>query len=89
MIFLGTLNKSLNICLTDADGDPIAGQGGCYNLQASFDWIKRCIVSIFLVFFIAFLPLFLQGKTRLLHALRVTETYQIFQNLLNVEPVQH
>ena len=34
---------------------------GCYNLIPVFDWIKRCIVSIFLVFFIAFLPLFLQG----------------------------
>ncbi|KAL5533050.1 FKS1_2 [Sanghuangporus sanghuang] len=60
LVFLGTLNKSLNICVTDSQGNPIGGQGGCYNLQPAFDWIKRCIVSIFLVFFIAFLPLFLQ-----------------------------
>ena len=28
-----------------------------------YDWIHRCIISIFLVFMIAFLPLFLQGLT--------------------------
>lgn len=46
----------------DGQGNVIGGQAGCYNLIPVFDWIKRCIVSIFLVFFIAFLPLFLQGK---------------------------
>ncbi|KAH8117447.1 1,3-beta-glucan synthase, partial [Phellopilus nigrolimitatus] len=60
LLFLGTLNKSLAICKVDVFGDPIAGQGGCYNLDSAFGWIKRCVVSIFLVFFIAFLPLFLQ-----------------------------
>lgn len=62
VIFLGTLNKMLAICEVDSRGDPIGGQGGCYNLVPAFEWIKRCIISIFLVFFIAFLPLFLQGK---------------------------
>ena len=62
VIFLGSLNKSLSICKLDSHNNPVPGQGGCYNLQAAFDWIKRCIISIFLVFFIAFLPLFLQGK---------------------------
>jgi len=60
LVFLGTLNKQLAICKVDSTGNPIAGQGGCYNLQPAFDWIKRCIISIFLVFFIAFIPLFLQ-----------------------------
>jgi len=39
----------------------IGGQQGCYNLVPVFDWIRRCIISIFLVFMISFLPLFLQG----------------------------
>lgn len=43
-------------------GDVLGGQPGCYNLIPVFDWIRNCIVSIFLVFFIAFLPLFLQGS---------------------------
>ncbi|KAG1870333.1 glycosyl transferase [Suillus tomentosus] len=33
----------------------------CYNLTPVFDWIHRCIISIFLKFMIAFLPLFIQG----------------------------
>ncbi|KZT68116.1 glycosyltransferase family 48 protein [Daedalea quercina L-15889] len=60
LLYLGTLNKELAICSTDSSGDVIAGQDGCYNLSPVFDWVRRCIVSIFLVFFVAFLPLFLQ-----------------------------
>ncbi|KAI0727239.1 1-3-beta-glucan synthase [Fomitopsis betulina] len=60
LLYLGTLNKELSICLTDSNGDVTIGQDGCYNLSPVFDWVRRCIVSIFLVFFIAFLPLFLQ-----------------------------
>ncbi|QRV97434.1 beta-1,3-glucan synthase [Ceratobasidium sp. AG-Ba] len=41
----------------------VDNQRGCYNLLPVFDWIKRCIISIFLVFAIAFLPLFLQELT--------------------------
>ena len=43
-------------------GFPERGQSGCYNLVPVFDWICRCIISIFLVFAIAFLPLFLEGS---------------------------
>lgn len=60
LLFLGTLNKQLLICKVDSQGNVIGGQPGCYNLIPVFDWIRRCIISIFLVFFIAFLPLFLQ-----------------------------
>lgn len=67
VVFLGTLNKQLAICKVDSQGNPIAGQGGCYNLEPAFAWIKRSIVSIFLVFFVAFLPLFLQGMCYLIN----------------------
>ncbi|EGG08858.1 family 48 glycosyltransferase [Melampsora larici-populina 98AG31] len=62
MVFLGTLNSSLTICKYNSEGQFI-GSPGCYNLVPTYDWIKRCIVSIFIVFFIAFLPLFLQELT--------------------------
>lgn len=62
MLYLGTLNKQLTICKYNSQGQYVGGQPGCYNLVPVFDWIRRCIVSIFLVFFIAFMPLFLQGK---------------------------
>ena len=61
MLYLGTLNKQLSICQVDPRGNPLPGQNGCYHLIPVFDWIKHCIISIFLVFFIAFLPLFMQG----------------------------
>jgi len=62
VVFLGTLNSSILICKYNSAGQYIPGQApGCYNLVPVFDWIIHCIVSILLVFFIAFLPLFLQG----------------------------
>ena len=53
---------SPNNPMADANGNVLDTASACYILIPVFDWIKRCIVSIFLVFFIAFLPLFLQGK---------------------------
>ena len=61
VVFLGTLNSELTLCQYSKSGAFI-GTSGCYNLQPVFDWINRSIISIFLVFMIAFLPLFLQGK---------------------------
>lgn len=60
LMFLGTLNSSVRICKYTSAGDLIAGQQGCYNLDPVFEWIEHCILSIFVVFMIAFLPLFLQ-----------------------------
>ncbi|KAI0311204.1 1-3-beta-glucan synthase [Amylostereum chailletii] len=60
MVFLGTLYSSLRICRYTSTGQLISNQGGCYNLEPVRSWINRCIISIFLVFMIAFLPLFLQ-----------------------------
>ena len=61
MVCLGTLNSQLAICKNTKSGQ-FLGPQGCYNLSPVFQWIDRCIISIFLVFMIAFLPLFLQGK---------------------------
>ncbi|KAF8515805.1 putative 1,3-beta-D-glucan synthase subunit [Hysterangium stoloniferum] len=64
LVFLGTLNKQLAICQYTASGDlTLDSRKGCYNLAPVFDWIRHCIISIFLVFAIAFLPLFLQELT--------------------------
>ncbi|CAO1613249.1 unnamed protein product [Sympodiomycopsis kandeliae] len=62
MLFLGTLNSELRVCAS-TNSDYIVGTGGCYYLNPVFLWIKRTIISIFLVFMIAFLPLFLQELT--------------------------
>ena len=60
MVFLGTLNSQIPICKYTPSGQ-LLGPQGCYNLTPVFQWIDRSIISIFLVFMIAFLPLFLQG----------------------------
>lgn len=88
LLFIGTLNKQLAICRVDSQGNVIGGQPGCYNLIPVFDWIRRCIVSIFLVFGIAFLPLFLQelvergtGKALLRlgkHFLSLSPIFEVF-----------
>ncbi|KDN41919.1 1,3-beta-glucan synthase component FKS1, partial [Rhizoctonia solani AG-8 WAC10335] len=62
LLFLGTLMESVPICKY-AGGILLSGQNGCYNLDPVFQWIKRCMISIFLVFMIAFLPLFIQELT--------------------------
>jgi len=53
MLFIGSMASSVEIC-SDLEED------GCVNLVPVYDWIKRCVLSIFIVFFVAFLPLFLQ-----------------------------
>ncbi|KAF9005639.1 1,3-beta-glucan synthase [Cyathus striatus] len=88
LLYIGTLNKQLAICRVDSQGNVIGGQPGCYNLIPVFDWIRRSIVSIFLVFFIAFLPLFLQelvergtGKALLRlgkHFLSLSPIFEVF-----------
>ncbi|CAM0138283.1 unnamed protein product [Umbelopsis sp. WA50703] len=61
MLMVGAMVSSLPLC----HRDPLRPNGplipiGCYNMMPVYDWIMRCILSIFMVFFIAFLPLFLQ-----------------------------
>jgi len=63
LVYLGTLNDQLSVCKYNSNGDILPGQSGCYNLVPVFKWIHRCIISIFIVFFIAFLPLFMQELT--------------------------
>lgn len=36
---------------------------GCANTDAIMDWVSRCILSIFVVFFLAFIPLVMQELT--------------------------
>lgn len=65
LLFIGSMGATLSICEFNADAPPDAPltPEGCYNLIPIFEWVKRCILSIFVVFFVSFLPLFLQELT--------------------------
>lgn len=65
LLFIGAMGATLTICEFDAgapEDAPLTPEG-CYNLVPIFEWVKRCILSIFVVFFVSFLPLFLQELT--------------------------
>ncbi|CAN6639441.1 1,3-beta-glucan synthase component Fks1p [Trichomonascus vanleenenianus] len=62
MMNIGALTHESIICLYNKDKpitDPQIPKG-CYNLQPVLGWLQRCILSIFIVFFIAFVPLVVQ-----------------------------
>ncbi|KAK4966034.1 1,3-beta-D-glucan synthase, partial [Elasticomyces elasticus] len=65
LLNLGALRHETIICHYNKNvpiTDPLTPTG-CANLVPIMDWIQRCIVSIFIVFFISFLPLVVQELT--------------------------
>lgn len=65
LINLGALKNQVVLCDYNKD-QPIIDQLkpiGCRNLQPILDWVDRCILSIFIVFFISFVPLTVQELT--------------------------
>ncbi|KAE9396054.1 1,3-beta-glucan synthase [Gymnopus androsaceus JB14] len=94
LVYLGTLNAQLLICKLDSSGNVIPGQGGCYNLQPVFDWIKRCIISIFLVFFHRFPPAYSckrgTGKALLRlgkHFLSLSPLFEVFSTQIYAQSI--
>ncbi|KAF2175059.1 glycosyltransferase family 48 protein [Zopfia rhizophila CBS 207.26] len=65
LINLGALRHETILCRYNEDvpiTDPMF-PNGCANLVPVFNWVTRCIVSIFIVFFISFVPLVVQELT--------------------------
>lgn len=62
LLNLGSLNHETILCNYDRDlpitimEEPI----GCYNIQPALHWVSIFVLSIFIVFFIAFAPLLIQ-----------------------------
>ncbi|KAI9670229.1 MAG: 1,3-beta-D-glucan synthase [Alyxoria varia] len=59
---LGAIKHENIACRYDKDvpiTDPLYPTN-CANVQPILDWVERCVVSIFIVFFIAFVPLVVQ-----------------------------
>ncbi|KAL1924240.1 uncharacterized protein VTP21DRAFT_7275 [Calcarisporiella thermophila] len=60
LLLLSVMSSTLTLC------DPVNSPNteltppGCHDLLPIYDWIKRCILSIFIIFSVAFIPLFLQ-----------------------------
>ncbi|CAG8460282.1 2146_t:CDS:2 [Acaulospora colombiana] len=83
MVFIGVMVTTLTVCDFNPDPNAPLRPPGCYNLNPVFDWIKRSIVSIAVVFLIAFLPLFLQefAERGLLRS-----TLRLGKHLLSLSP---
>ncbi|RMD40882.1 hypothetical protein DV735_g4220, partial [Chaetothyriales sp. CBS 134920] len=65
LINLGALKHETITCRYDKNvpiTDPLKPTG-CANLEPIMDWVERCVVSIFIVFFISFVPLVVQELT--------------------------
>ena len=64
-INLGALHHETIICFYNSNvpiTDPLKPTG-CANLNPIQDWVYRCVLSIFIVFFISFVPLIVQELT--------------------------
>jgi 1,3-beta-glucan synthase len=65
MINLGALRNEVISCTYNVNV-PITDElfpTGCQNIAPMMDWIYRCILSIFIVFFMSFIPLVVQELT--------------------------
>ncbi|KAJ1978936.1 1,3-beta-D-glucan synthase [Dimargaris xerosporica] len=63
MVFISSLKDTVTVCETNSDGVSLKTPEGCYDLVPVVSWITRTILSIIIVFLIAYLPLFLQVLT--------------------------
>lgn len=65
LLNLGALRHETIICMYNRNvpiTDPMMPTG-CANIVPLMDWVQRCVVSIFIVFFISFVPLTVQELT--------------------------
>lgn len=65
LLNLGALRHETISCNL-VDGAPFTDPlkpDGCYNTDPIMSWVKRCILNIFIVFFVAFVPLIIQELT--------------------------
>ena len=86
IINLGALRHETIICNYDANKpgtDPLLPTG-CANLTPVLDWVYRCVVSIFIVLIISFLPLLIQELTERGFWRAVTRLAKHFASLLPV-----
>lgn len=85
-IHLAALSNESVLCTYNKDvpfTDP-RNPTGCYNLIPVIDWVQRCVLSIFIVFGISFIPLCVQelmerGVTRCIH--------RIFRHFTSLSPM--
>ena len=65
LVNLGALRHETIACMYNRDvpiTDPLYPTG-CVNTEPIMDWVQRCTLSIFIVFFISFVPLTIQELT--------------------------
>ncbi|WFC97626.1 1,3-beta-glucan synthase [Malassezia yamatoensis] len=83
LMFIGTLHSSLEVC-PDTGSDFILGSGTCYYLNPVIYWVQRTVISILLVFMIAFLPLFMQELTE---RGAIASLVRLFKQFVSLSPL--
>ena len=65
VLWLNSIASVCTVCKYDKTLDPTSPHrpAGCTNILPLLDWVSRCIVSIFLVFFVSLCPLLFQELT--------------------------
>lgn len=86
LLNLGALNNEVILCEYDA-GSPITDLQtplGCYNLKPVLQWIPKFVLSVFISFFISFLPLVFQEVME--HGV-IKAVKRIFLHLVSLSPI--
>lgn len=85
-IHLAALSNDSVLCTYNKDvpfTDP-RNPAGCYNLIPVIDWVQRCVLSIFIVFGISFIPLCVQ---ELMERGFARCAYRIFRHFTSLSPM--
>lgn len=86
LVNINSLAHESQICIYSRNApirDPLFPIG-CYNLEPVIDWVRRYTLSIFIVFFIAFVPIVVQ---ELIERGLWKATQRFFRHLLSLSPM--
>lgn len=85
LVNMGSLANESIICNYDPDVPftDVQRPLGCYNLQPVLNWVSRFVLSVFICFFISFVPLILQ---ELIERGFIKAFFRIFRHFVSLAP---
>ncbi|CUM55022.1 unnamed protein product [Debaryomyces tyrocola] len=85
LVNLGSLKHESVVCMYDLNipFTDLQMPLGCYNLQPVLNWVSRFVLSVFICFFISFIPLIFQ---ELIEKGFIKAIYRIFHHFVSLAP---